>query len=176
MTLSPSLNSNEHEDGNQTQGGNKHNFFYGRTPQITPEIAENILRWPSTHHVGGISVFHGALDMSKWDALEPWLNEQSEIAHGRRWRYFEDETGNSYALNEDDNKFTPEQVETAPIRMLHCITDIAREGHDGTPKEFTDIFHDWEDTVYKCLMLYIDKYTFIVNQLWWRTRGHFMRC
>ena len=175
MTHSRSLNSNGHVDGKPNQDGNGLNFFYGRTPDLSPDIAEDLLTWPSTHHVGGISVFHGALDMSRWDALEPWLNEQSEIAHSRRWRYFEDEAGNSYALNEDDNKFTPEQVETAPIRMLHCITDIAREGHDGTPQEFIDVFQDWEDTVYKCLMLYIDKYPYIVNQLWWRTRGHFMR-
>ena len=186
MTLSQGGQLQKQEDGissfadsdqqrYEPEGECAPDFYNAVNNPITPEIAKEILTWPSTHHQGGISVFHNALDVSQWDALEPWINEQAEIAHNKRWRWFTDENGSKYALNEDNNKFTEAEVATAPIRMLYCINANGLEGHEPTPPEFVEIFRSWEETVYKCLMLYIDKYPYIINQLWWRTRGHFMK-
>ena len=155
--------------------GESTKFFEGTTPPIDDTVAQEILAYDVTHHNGGVSVFHNVLDMSRWDELEPWIEEQSQIAHANRWTWKEDVEGNTYALNEDNNKFTAEQVDTAPIRILYCVNQDGMEGHDPTPIEFVKVFRDWEDTVYKCLLGYIDKYPYIVNQLWWRTRGHFMK-
>jgi len=175
----PEAGKNSWADSDQQRyeppGGIDTSFYRGTTPEITEEVAKELLNYDVTHYTGGISNYHCALDMSRWDDLEVWINEQAEIAHKNRWRYFEDEDGNPYALNEDNNKFTPEQIETSPIRMLYCINSEGMEGHDPTPPEFAKIFRDWEDTIYKCVLNYTDKYPYVVNCLWWRTRGHFMK-
>ncbi len=142
-------------------------FFTNTTPEIGLKEVEELLSYEQEHYTGGISVFRNVLDMSLWDEIYPWLMEQVDIAHANRWEYRTDENGETYALNEDDNKFTLEQLETSPIRVLYAI-------NEETPSEFVDVFRDWEDTVYKCVLGYTDVYPYLQNCLWWRTRGHFM--
>ena len=84
MTLSQGGQLQKQEDGissfadsdqqrYEPEGECAPDFYNAVNNPITPEIAKEILTWPSTHHQGGISVFHNALDVSQWDALEPWM-------------------------------------------------------------------------------------------------------
>ena len=165
------------------EGGTEAEFYTLTTPEIDDATAKEVVtRWGAQgtdvdHFSGGITVCHNVLDLSEWDnGLEEWLVEQADIAHKKRWQWFNDDKGHLYALNEDGNKFTKQQTEDAPVRMLFCVngeTD-GMEGHSRTPARFVEVFRDWEDSIYKAVLGYIDKYPYVVNCLWWRTRGHFM--
>jgi hypothetical protein len=73
-----------------------------------------------------------------------------------------------YAKNEDGNKFSIEQVETVPVRVLEPV-------QDGTEEEIVEIIRGWEDSIYKTLIRYIDMFPLVVGTIWWRNRGHVLR-
>jgi hypothetical protein len=137
------------------------------TPEISGETLEEIRNLRFTDLGGGVVVFHNVMDVDL-PLMSKWIDDNALAAHQQRWKYDTDINGVVYAKNEDGNKFSIEQVETVPVRVLAPI-------QDGTEKEIVKIIRGWEDSIYKTLIRYIDMFPLVVGTIWWRNRGHVLR-
>ena len=141
--------------------------FLGSTPKIGIEEINEILGYKFTHLGGGVTVFPNAIDVD-FHKMKAWIDENAILAHEQRWKHAKDKAGNPYATNEDGNKFTKEQIEEVPVRVLNAV--------DGyTSDEMVEIFRSWEDKIYKCLIRYIHEFPMVLGTIWWRTRGHIIK-
>lgn len=120
-----------------------------------------------THIGGGVVRFSNVVNID-FPRVSQWIDENGKTSHEQRWTYGIDEIGERYAINEDGNKFSIEHQNEVPVRVLAPVTE-------NTDEDMITIFKSWEDSIYKCLIRYIDEYPLIVNTLWWRSRGHILR-
>lgn len=142
--------------------------FYGTTPDIrNDETVAEIFNMKFEDLGGGVIRFPAAITVDK-DMLLPYIDNNSKTAHEQRWTWAKDEEGNDYAINEDGNKFSPEQVKMVPVRLLEVV-------NANTEPEMIEVFRYWEDSIYKCLLKYIDIFPMVLGTIWWRTKGHVMR-
>jgi hypothetical protein len=137
------------------------------TPDISGEALEEIRNLKFTDLGGGVVVFHDVMDVDL-PLMSKWIDDNALAAHQQRWKYDIDKNGVVYAKNEDGNKFSIEQVETVPVRVLEPV-------QDGTEEEIVKIIRGWEDSIYKTLIRYIDMFPLVVGTIWWRNRGHVLR-
>jgi hypothetical protein len=137
------------------------------TPDISGEALEEIRNFKFTDLGGGVVVFHDVMDVDL-PLMSKWIDDNALAAHQQRWKYDIDKNGVVYAKNEDGNKFSIEQVETVPVRVLEPV-------QDGTEEEIVEIIRGWEDSIYKTLIRYIDMFPLVVGTIWWRNRGHVLR-
>jgi hypothetical protein len=145
-------------------------IFNGSTPIIDSDAICQILDMDVEHLGGpltGVVRFKNAINVDQ-PKIKKWIDENAQKAHEQRWEYKVDDAGVTYAINEDGNKFSLEQIEEVPIRVLEPVKT-------ETEKEFVQIFKDWEDAIYKCIIRYIDIYPMVLGTLWWRSRGHVIR-
>jgi hypothetical protein len=144
--------------------------FAGTTPQIDESTIKELLKMDAEILGGpwsGVVRFPNAIHIDQ-DKLRKWIDENAQTAHQQRWEYRVDEAGVTYAVNEDGNKFSLEQINEVPVRVLEPV-------RIGTEPEFVHIFREWEDAIYKCLIKYVDIYPMVLGTLWWRSRGHVIR-
>jgi hypothetical protein len=97
--------------------------FEGSTPLIDNQAISQILDMDIEHLGGpltGVVRFNNAIgiDQSK---MRSWIEENAQKAHEKRWEYKTDDAGVTYAVNEDGNKFSLEQIEEVPIRFLEPV-------------------------------------------------------
>jgi len=137
------------------------------TPEMTDEVLEEIFNLKFTDLGGGVVVFHDAVNVDL-PLMSSWIDNNALAAHQQRWKYDIDVNGVVYAKNEDGNKFSIDQVEAVPVRVLEPV-------QDSTEQNVVDIFRSWEDSIYKSLMKYIDLFPLVVGTIWWRNRGHVLR-
>lgn len=143
------------------------NIYAATTPKIGKNEVMEIDALQDEHLGGGVVVFRNAVNTQK-DILMPWTDKNAQAAHEQRWKYHTDLDGQRYAVNEDGNKFSIEQIEEVPIRVLQPVKET-------TEPEMVDIFRNWEDQIYKCLIKYIYRFPFALGTIWWRSRGHLLR-
>lgn len=143
------------------------NVFTASTPEIDDLAIKEILSIPIENLGGGVLRFPGAIKIDQ-ERVIPWIEENAVLAHQQRWTYHTDTDGNKYAVNEDGNKFSLEQIEEVPVRVLQPVTK-------DTELDMVEIFRSWEDSIYKCLIRYIDEFPMVLGTLWWRNRGHIIR-
>ena len=143
------------------------NRFAGTTPQIDENSMKEISEYEMLNLGGGVICFRGAINIDQ-DIVLPWIDANAKKAHDGRWRWFEDVEGNPYALNEDGNKFTKEQIDEVPVRVLQAVDE-------NTEEHMEEIFRGWEDAIYKCLIRYTYQFPMILGTIWWRNRGHILR-
>jgi hypothetical protein len=146
------------------------NIFSASFPEINESVLSEISNFKIRNLGGGVVVIENALNIDK-DILSKasfWIDRNAQQAHEQRWTYEKDEAGNVYALNEDKNKFSLEQLKEVPVRVLQPVTE-------NTEKEMADLFRYWEDQIYKCLIRYVDEFPMALPTLWWRSRGHIIR-
>lgn len=142
-------------------------FFNGDTPVIDEKSIAEIASIPFENLGGGVVRFPSAVRIDR-ELVTSWIDKNSKNAHEQRWTYKTDDFGNRYALNEDGNKFSIEQIEEVPVRVLEPVKL-------DTEPYMVDIFKSWEDEVYKCLIKYIDIFPMVLGTIWWRNRGHVIR-
>lgn len=145
-------------------------IFAGTTPVIDDESIRNIMSMDVDILGGtwsGVVRFPGAIKIDQ-NKMREWIDKNAQAAHEQRWHYRVDEEGQTYAVNEDGNKFSLEQINEVPVRVLEPVKV-------GTENEFANIFREWEDAIYRCLIRYIDIYPMVLGTLWWRSRGHVIR-
>jgi hypothetical protein len=116
---------------------------------------------------GGVVRVPGVVNINR-EKISVWCDANAQKAHEQRWTYHKDRDGVTYATNEDGNKFSLEQIEEVPVRLLNPV-------EKDTDPEMIETFRYWEDQIYKCLIKYIDEYPMVLGTLWWRSRGHLMR-
>ena len=143
------------------------NFFNGDTPVIDDKSIIEILQMSIEDLGGGVVRFPHAVSIDR-ELVTSWVDQNSQKAHEYRWTYKTDDHGNKYALNEDGNKFSIEQIEDIPIRVLEPVKL-------DTEPYMVDIFRNWEDMIYKCLIKYIDMFPMVLGTIWWRNRGHVIK-
>lgn len=137
------------------------------TPEMTPEVLEEIRNLDFTDLGGGVVVFHNVME-TDLEFMSKWIDKNALAAHQQRWKYDTDINGVVYLKNEDGNKFSLEQVEAVPVRVLQPI-------QDNTEQAVVDIVRNWEDSIYKSLIRYIDMFPLVAGTIWWRNRGHILR-
>lgn len=145
----------------------KENIFLAKFPKIDERVMQEIAQMDIQNLGGAVIVFKNVLNID-YEKMSEWIDLNAKKAHEQRWTYEVDEAGNKYALNEDRNKFSLEQVEEVPVRVLQPV-------EDGTDPEMVELFQSWEDQIYKCLIRYIDEFPMVLPTLWWKQRGHIIR-
>lgn len=143
------------------------NIYSASTPHIGKEEVQEIDSLEDIHLGGGVVHFKNAVDVRQ-STMTPWIDANAQLAHEQRWKYHKDSDGQTYATNEDGNKFSLEQIEEVPIRVLQPVTE-------STDPQMVEIFKNWEDQIYKCLIKYAYRFPFVVGTVWWRSRGHVLR-
>ena len=143
------------------------NIYAASTPNIGKNEVLEIDNLQDIHLGGGVVHFKNAVDVKR-ELVAPWIDANAQKAHEQRWTYHKDDDGQTYAVNEDGNKFSLEQIEEVPIRVLQPVSDT-------TEPYMVDIFKNWEDQIYKCLIKYAYRFPFVVGTIWWRSRGHVLR-
>jgi hypothetical protein len=141
-------------------------MIFPSTPKIGPDELLEISKFQVEDLGSGIVVFRSAFNVEKF--VLSHIDECAEEAHKGRWNYIVGEDGIDYGINEDGFRYRMEDVPAAPVRLLAPVTD-------ETSQEITDYFVYLEDTIYKCLLRYIDMFPLIIGSLWWKTRGHVLR-
>ena len=141
--------------------------YDGVTPEIDKQAIVEIMGMPMENLGGGVIRFPNAVQINQ-EKITTWCDENAKKSHEQRWTYHKDDSGTTYAINEDGNKFALEQIEDVPVRVLQPVTE-------NTEFEMVELFRSWEDSIYKCLMRYIDEFPMVLGTLWWRNRGHIIR-
>jgi len=146
------------------------NRYAASFPDVDDKCLKEISELKVRNLGGAVLVFENALNINKeqLEKVSVWIDKNAQKAHEQRWTYKTDEAGNTYALNEDHNKFSLEQLKEVPVRVLQPVTE-------DTESEMVELFKDWENQIYKCLIRYVDEFPMALPTLWWRSRGHIIR-
>jgi hypothetical protein len=83
--------------------------FFGSTPKIGKSEVLEIDSINDVHLGGGVVCFRNAFNPNK-ELIMPWADRNAQLAHEQRWKYHTDSSGQKYAVNEDGNKFSIEQI------------------------------------------------------------------
>lgn len=137
------------------------------TPTISDEQLKEIYEYNIQDLGGGVVVFKNVLHFDQKSVFS-YIDSRSEEFHKNRWTYIVGEDGLQYGINEDGFRYRLEDIPSTPIRILRPVDD-------KTPKDIINFFHNTEDTIYKCLIRYIDLFPLIVGCIWWKNRGHVLR-
>jgi hypothetical protein len=136
------------------------------TPKIGEQELLEISKFEFEDLGHGLVVFRNAFNIDPM--VLGHIDSCAEEAHKDRWEYITGEDGVEYGINEDGFRYRMEDVPNAPVRLLSPV-------NDETPQNVVDYFVSLEDTIYKCLLRYIDMFPLIVGSLWWKARGHILR-
>jgi len=137
----------------------------------TPNIGDNEILEISNYKIEilgpGIVVFRNVLQFDQRLVFD-YIDSKADEAHKNRWNYIVGEDGQTYGINEDGFRYLPEDIPSTPVRLLRPV-------EEETPENVVNFFHNIEETIYKCLLRYIDIYPLLVGCVWWRNRGHILR-
>jgi hypothetical protein len=141
--------------------------FLGSTPKIRKKEVEEIMAMEVDYLGGGVVRYPNAVDPHQ-EKIVKWIGKNAQAAHEQRWKYDVDLDGNTYAVNEDGNKFSLEHLSEVPVRVLEPVKE-------DTDPEIVKIFQSYEDQIYKCLIKYIHDFPMVLGTIWWRERGHIIK-
>jgi hypothetical protein len=137
------------------------------TPKIEDTEHKEIASYQIKDLGNGIIVFNGAAQVK--DYVLKHIDERAAEAHKGRWSYvIDDEDGVKYGVNEDGFRYREHDIPGVPVRLLAPV-------NAETPQDIAKYFYELEDTIYKCLLRYIDIFPLVIGSLWWKTRGHILR-
>jgi hypothetical protein len=141
--------------------------YFGSYPIIDDEAINEILSIEMVNLGGGVIAFRNAFKFDQQKLLS-WIDKEGKNSNEQRWKFDYDVTGQKYAINEDGNKFSIEQMNEVPVRVLQVV-------HENTEKDMVEFFKYLEDSIYKCVIKYVHEFPMVLPTLWWRTRGHALR-
>jgi len=137
----------------------------------TPNIGDKEILEISNYQIDilgpGIVVFRNVLQFDQKAAFD-YIDSKADESHKKRWSYIVGEDGEKYGINEDGFRYRPEDIPATPVRILRPVEET-------TSEDIASFFHNIEETIYKCLIRYIDIYPLLVGCVWWRNRGHVLR-
>jgi hypothetical protein len=137
------------------------------TPEFSQDVLEEIGNYKFDILGPGIVVFRGVVDFDQEKVFD-YIDGRAEDAHRDRWSYVVGEDGEKYGVNEDGFRYRIEDIPSTPVRLLRPVDQ-------NTPEEISSFFKEVEDTIYKCLIKYIDFYPLLLGCIWWKNRGHILR-
>jgi hypothetical protein len=136
------------------------------TPTIGPEELLEISKLQFEDLGNGLVVFKNAFEVLP--EILKHIDEKAYEAHKDRWGFITGEDGIEYGVNEDGFRYRLEDVPKAPVRLLSPVNET-------TPQNVFSYFVSLENTIYKCLLRYIDLFPLVIGSIWWKTRGHILR-
>jgi hypothetical protein len=155
------------EDWSKRNIDNLNSDPYPVSPEIKEKEILEIGQFESEELAPGVVVIHNVFDLDQEKILSH-IDSRVEVANKNRWKWITAEDGQEYAINEDGFRYRPEDVPSAPVRILDPV-------NPNTEKEIKDWFIYLEDQIYKALIKYIDYYPLMIGSIWWKTRGHILR-
>lgn len=167
MSDTMSAQQQEEQDYDLPPGAFVSDIIFPDTPVIGDDELKEISEFKVENLGGGILVFKNVLKFDE-EPVYQYLDDRAAKSHQNRWEYIEAEDGETYGINEDGFRYRPEDIPATPVRILHPIDP-------DTPDNIRDFFYGMEDTIYKCLIKYVDYFPLIVGCLWWKNRGHILR-
>ena len=95
-------------------------LYDASTPEITGKTIKEITQYDAEHIGGGVVRFSNVAQIP--EVIFPWIQAASQAAHEQRWTYETDESGTTYALNEDLNKFISKRIERVKSMTTTYLT------------------------------------------------------
>jgi len=113
----------------------------------------------------GIILFKNALDIDQ-NLIIPYLFNLKKEALKKDFTIIYDKDNNpTHAVNRSGHRYILEDIETSCSHIMEFATPDKEE-------KYINFFKRCEDTIYKCLLEYIEFFPMILPCLWWRTQGH----
>jgi hypothetical protein len=112
----------------------------------------------------GIVLFKNAMQIDQ-DLIIPYLFSLKEKALREDYTIiYSDDNTPMYAINRSGHRYDIEDMETS---CSHIMNFSDKEG-----SVYYNFFEECENTIYQCLLRYIEKFPMIAPCLWWKTQGH----
>ena len=109
---------------------------------------------------GGVVVFENAIDVPQKEIIS-LMDELSEKSLSEQYEYKYDKDGNLlHAVNKSGFIYEIESIAKNPIR----VQELKHE-----------FFHKCEETIYSCLLEYIEIFPAVLQCLWWKSEGHALK-
>lgn len=125
-----------------------------------------------TNHPGGVVHFHNAIDFDS-DVLLPYIDNMAYVP-SCGLEIIKDEDGNMlHGQTFDGQIVSMDDLLALPMRVGGM--GMPEPVNPGTPENIRETFEYFEEMMYFALMRYVDLYPLVVNQLWWRARGHCLK-
>lgn len=151
----------------QPNKDNRNSTPYPVSPVIGEKEIKEIGDLEAEELAPGIVVVHNVFEIDQ-NLILSHVDSRAEKANENRWKWIETEDGEKFALNEDGFRYRPEDVPSAPVRILDPV-------NPKTEEEIKNWFIYLEEQIYKGLLKYIDYYPLMIGSIWWKTRGHILR-
>jgi hypothetical protein len=117
-------------------------------------------------HDMGIVLFKNVLPMDDHDYILDFARSIRLQALKDDFTFINDNLGNPmYAINRSGHRYSLEDVDIASNHIMNFM-------HEGLGQEYFDFFQACEDTMYACMLRYVEIYPMMLTCLWWRTQGH----
>jgi hypothetical protein len=117
-------------------------------------------------HDMGIVLFKNVLPMQDHGYILDFAKSVRLQALKDDFTFINDDLGNPlYAINRSGHRYTLEDVEIASNHIMNFM-------HEGLGQEYFDFFKACEDTLYACMLRYVEMFPMMLTCLWWRTQGH----
>ena len=114
----------------------------------------------------GIVLFKNVLPMQDHGYILDFAKSVRLQALKDDFTFINDDLGNPlYAINRSGHRYTLEDVEIASNHIMNFM-------HEGLGQEYFDFFKACEDTLYACMLRYVEMFPMMLTCLWWRTQGH----
>jgi len=109
---------------------------------------------------GGVVVFENAIDVPQKEIISI-MDELSEKSLSEQYEYKYDNDGNLlHAVNKSGFIYEIESIAKNPIRVQELNHKF---------------FYECEETIYSCLLEYIEIFPAVLQCLWWKSEGHALK-
>jgi len=109
---------------------------------------------------GGVVVFKDVINVPIAEIVE-LIDKLSDAALKEQYEYVYDHEGNPvHAVNKSGFIYEIDEISKTPIRV------------QGLNHWF---FRECEDTIYKCLLEYVEMFPAVLQCLWWKSEGHALK-
>ena len=117
-------------------------------------------------HDMGVVLFKNVLPMQDHSYILDFAKSVRLQALKDDFTFINDDIGNPlYAINRGGHRYTLEDVEIASNHIMNFM-------HEGLGQEYFAFFKACEDTLYACMLRYVEIFPMMLTCLWWRTQGH----
>jgi len=112
----------------------------------------------------GIVLFKNAIEIDQ-DLIIPYLFSLKEKAIKEDYTIiYSDDNKPVYAVNRSGHRYSIEDIDKSCSHIMHFA--------DQQDSLYYDFFKTCEESIYQCLIRYIEKFPMAAPCLWWKTQGH----
>lgn len=113
---------------------------------------------------GGVLLFRKVVDIDQ-DFVIPYLADLHDKTVSEEFTIIKDKEGKElYGINRSGHRYL--------IEDIHKVNRIMGFATDDENSKYHKFFTACEDTIYACLLRYIERFPMVLPSLWWKTQGH----